>query len=78
MEKLAQERRMRQRGVERPSDTGFTVELESRARKGVASAEAFIQEAKRWKPVEEVAERNAASRATAEAHLRAILAACED
>lgn len=78
LEKLAAERRMKRRGVEQVSGTGYTVDLASRANAGARSAERFIHEAKGWGPVEDVVERNAAARAPQEAHIRAILDACED
>lgn len=78
MEKAAAERRMRQRGAEQVSKTGFTVDLVSRLKRAPAQAEAFLEEARGWKPIEEVVERRAAERAQRESHMRAILDACED
>lgn len=56
MERLAAERRMRKRGFEHVSDTGFTVDLVARLKRSKANAEAFIALARTYKPVEDVAE----------------------
>jgi hypothetical protein len=83
-EKVRAEQRQRARGVERLSGTGYTLELVARASMGAASAERFIQEAQRWEPMEQVAERNTALEERRMANkgsgepLRSILDACED
>jgi hypothetical protein len=56
LEKLAAERRMKKRGTERVSGSGFTVELAQRANAGVRSAERFIEAAKSYRPIEEAVE----------------------
>lgn len=92
LEKLAAERRMKQRGAEHVRDSGFTRALRGQMNANVDKAERFIQEAKRWGPIEDVVERTIQSvwldrfhpndaretRAQRMAHTRAILEACED
>jgi hypothetical protein len=56
LEKLAAERRMKKRGTERVSGSGFTVELAQRANAGVRSAERFIEAARSYRPIEDAVE----------------------
>lgn len=84
LEDLKTEQRQRKRGRERLSDTGFTRQLEALANAKVDKAEAFIKEAERWRPIEEIAERNTVFEERRRANkgsgepLRSILDACDD
>lgn len=78
MEKLAAEKRMRQRGTESVHESGLGIVRRGEDRRHMDRLAERIAAWAKEPPIEDVVERNATARAPHEAHMRGILDACED
>lgn len=78
LEKLAAEKRMRQRGTESVHESGLGLVRRAEDRRHMDRLAERIDAWKREPSIEDVVERNAATRAPQEAYMRAVLDACED